>query len=797
MENDSRNKYTSEETVEFSFREFFNLCLDKWYWFLICAAFAVGIALFYIYRKQPEYNRYEQILINDQDTGGNISDVSGAFSTLGLFSKNTNVFNELLTMTSPAVLYEVADSLQLDMNYSEKDGLRAKTLYGKNLPFKVDMLDIDKQGEASFRMRLEPNGDMELFKFRRRTPEELIKYKEEIKVPAGTTMITTPIGLVKISSNPEYIPDGKDKTKILNISKIPMQSTVELYGAKLSGDLADDDADVIELSIDDVSVQRAVDILNCILLVYNQNYLRDKNRMSNATSKFIQERLNVIQQELTDVDNSIAAYKRDKGIPDVQAQLTAAMELGAKMEEELIQTSNELSVAKYMKEFLVKNDDINTVLPANLGVRSGELSLQINAYNELLMNRNTIANNSSDSNPLVKSYDQQLRQMRKAIEASVNNSIANLQEQVAYMSQEIGERNSVMANSPETYLPLLTEERQRMVKQDLYLFLLQKQEENELTQKFTTDNIRVITPPVGSLKPVSPKKGLIIIVALILGFGIPIILLYYLEATNTKVRNKKDLSPMIAPLTGEIPNIEGKGNLKKRINKNPLQKKEEAPFKVVEEGKRDIVNEAFRVIRGNIDFMSGKKTTSEVIMLTSLQPGSGKSFISLNLALSFAIKGKKVLIIDCDLRHASSSMIVGSPSEGISSYLTGNVSDWRTLVVNSKETPGVSVLPVGKIPPNPAELLEDGKLQELVEQARKDYDIIFLDCPPVNIVVDSQIIAPLADITLFIVRTGLFDKSDIKELNAFYREKKYKNISVILNGTEIEKNRYSHYGNYQ
>lgn len=793
----SKGKET-EEVVDFNFQEFFRFCINKWYWFLLCASCAVGIALFYIYRAQPQYNRYEQILIDDQSSSGGVGEVASTFSDLGLFSKNTNVYNELLALTSPAVMYQVADSLQLDMNYAVRDGLRAKTLYGNNLPFRVDMLDIDNQGSASFRIDKDRDGNMRLYRFRKMEGEKEVKYKEEIKVGPGTELVVTPIGRLKFSANPDYIAPAKEKDMVINIWKMPMQNTVELYSKKLVGDLADQDADVIELSIDDVSVQRATDILNYVLIVYNNNWISDKNRMALATSKFIDERLRVIQAELGEVDETIAEYKKKTGNPDIQAQLKASLELGGKLQENLIYTSNELSVAKYMQEFLVENDNLNTVMPMNLGIASADLTSQIAEYNELLMSRNSILNNSSESNPLVQNYNAQLRQLRSAIVHSVDNRVKNLQTSLQNLQGEKGRMTSSMANVPEEYLPLLSEERQQEIKQRLYLFLLQKREENELTQKFSADNIRMITPPVGPLSPVKPKKGLIIIVALIIGFGAPFIILYYLETSNTTVRSKRDLETLMPPFSGEIPQVGAKTNLKALANQRLLKKREEkAPMAVVEEGKRDVVNEAFRVIRGNLDFMSGKATGHQVIMLTSFNPGSGKSFIAYNLGMSYSIKGKKVLIIDCDLRHGSASMYVGSPNKGITSYLTGNTNDWESLVIKTQSSPNLSILPVGKIPPNPAELLEDDRMEKLIEEAKKDYDIVILDCPPVNIVVDSQILAPYADRTLFVVRAGLLQKSALKELNEFYEEKKFKNISVILNGTEATRSRYYTYGNYQ
>lgn len=796
----TNNTTNNEEITDFNFKEFLRFCLNKWFWFVICMAFSVGISLFYIYRKQPEYRRYEQILVNDQDSGGGIGEISNAFSTLGLFSKNSNVYNEILTITSPAVMYQVVDSLQLDMNYSLRDGLRAKTLYGSNLPFIVEMPDISELESAGFRIRLEPDGSMELFKFVKSSENKKIKYKEEIKVSPGQSSVVTPIGRVTLLPNPRYVPDGVDESKVISVWKMPTQNSVELYSQKFSADLADQDADVIEMSIEDVSVERATDILNYVLLVYNQDWINDKNKMAVATSAFIDERLKIIQAELGNVDQSIADYMKRTGMPNVEAAIKANLEMNSKMEQDLIKVSNNLSMAKYMQEFLKENPGINTVLPVNLGIEAGDLTAQIIAYNDLLLARDNVLNNSSESNPLVKSYNQQLIAMRSAIEKSVDNKVANLQTSENHLKKEINKSTNQLSNTPEVSLPMLSEERQQAVKEALYLFLLQKREENELTMKFTADNMRIITPPVGPLKPVSPKKGLIIIVACILGLGVPLILVYYLEASNTTVRNKKDLTLVKMPFTGEIPQVGKKQDLNALKDRLPIFKKakdEKPPLAVVEEGKRDVVNEAFRVIRGNIDFMTGKKAGSQVIMLTSFNPGSGKSFITYNLAMSFCLKGKKVLIIDCDLRHGSSSMYVGMPKTGLTSYLTGNTTDWHSLVVKTIANPNLSILPIGKIPPNPAELLEDGKLNNIVEEARKEYDVIFLDCPPVNIVVDTQIVAPLADRTLFVVRAGLLEKSALKELNEFYEEKKFNNMSVILNGTEAVHSRYYTYGNYQ
>ena len=794
-----KNRTEDTEVSDFNLKDFFKICIHKWFWFAICLVVSVGIALFYIYTRQPKYERYEQILVNEQESNGGLDDISNAFSSLGLFSKNTNVYNELITMTSPAIMYAVADSLQLDMNYLERDGLRYKTLYGKTLPFRINLPDIAPQEAASFKISIEDNGDMSFYKFQRILPDGKIKYKDRVILKKGEKEIDSPIGKILLSPNPDFVSVAKSPVKEMKVSKMPMQETVEEYCRILKGDLVDQDADVIELLIEDVSVQRAEDILKYILIVYNQNWIRDKNRMAIATSAFIDDRLKVIQAELGDVDKNIADYMKKTGTPDLKTAIEMNLELSSKVEEELIKTSNELSVARYMKDFLEQNDNIETILPINLGLEGVQLNSQIVAYNELVLTRNNVLNNSSLSNPLVQNYGKQLLNMRGAILNSVNNLVSSLQTSVNNLRREIATQTNTLSSVPEKNLPLLSEERQQEVKEALYLFLLQKREENELSQKFSADNIRVITPPVGSLKPVSPRKALIIIIAGIIGLGVPILLIYFLEILNTTVRNKDDLDSLIIPFAGEIPQVGKKTNLKSLAKKSPLHKikDEKPPLSVVESGKRDVVNEAFRVVRGNLDFMKGKDSESQAIMITSFNPGSGKSFVAYNLALSYCLKNKKVLIIDCDLRHGSSSMYVGMPKKGLADYLSGSVQEWTGLVVRDEGNQNLDILPIGKIPPNPAELLENGRLKEIIEEAKKKYDLIFLDCPPVNIVVDTQVVAEWADRTIFVIRAGLLERSALKELNAFYEEKKFRNLCVILNGTEAIHSRYYTYGNYQ
>lgn len=787
------------DVADFSLKEFVEACFSKWWWFVISLVTVMGLAVLFIKTREPQYERSEQVLVKDQDGGSSgMGDIAGAFSSFGLGTGNANVNNELISLTSPAIMYEVSKRLRLYMDYQTPGRFHKVTLYGTTLPVTVDFVDIGSQDGAEAVVILHPDGSRTLKKFKKPTPDGVEKYDGEVVMPKGSRVVKTPLGKVVITQNPRYTGGPIEEDMEIEVSKASMQASVETYGSKLTGDLVDPDAEVIDLSVKDVSVERAVDVLNMILTVYTENWINDKNKLAVATSAFIDERLAVIQRELGDVDSSIAKYQASTGTSSLSATANISLHKEAEMDSRIVSLENQLEMTHYMLEYLKDPANKYSVAPLNIGVGSTEIEGHVAQYNTLLLTRNNLADNSSASNPLVVDYDVQLDGMRESLIQSVTAQISNLERVVKSARAEKGKAKGEMLSTPGKVLPLLSEERQQKVKESLYLFLLQKREENELGQKFTADNLRVISPPMGSLKPVSPKKMMILAIAFIFAMGGPMALLYMVKAGDTKVRGRKDLESVTMPFAGEIPQVGKRGNLKTNANKKRGRLKDEkAPLAVVEEGKRDVVNEAFRVIRSNMDFMSGKKQGCKVVLFTSFNPGSGKSFISYNLALSFALKQKRVLLIDCDLRHGSASMFVGMPQKGMTDYLTEHIDSWESLVMTSPANSNLSILPIGKIPPNPAELLEGDRLKALIEKAREGYDYVFLDCPPVNIVVDTQIVAPYADSTMFVVRAGLLERSAIRELNEIYEEKKFNHIALVLNGTDTAHSRYYTYGNYQ
>lgn len=801
MEENIIRTQVSEEEEVFSLKDFLTQCLAKWQWFFASVVIFCCIGVFYILRQQPVYSRSMAVLIQDQDGGGGVSDISNAFSSMGLVASNTNVNNELISLTSPAVMYEVIQRLGLDVNYNAPGRFHKTTLYGTTLPLTVKFLDLEEQQGAGFTAELLDDGGVKLSDFYLATPDGKEEIEKELTVKPGFNPVQTPVGKVVISPNGKYIPaKGKKakKVKEIMVERTGMQNSVEAYSALVKGDLADKDADVIDLSMKDVSAQRAVDVLNAIVEVYNENWVHDKNKIAVATSNFIDDRLRLIESELGDVDNDIFKFKSENRVPDLEEAAKIQMKQSTDMSNKMLEVTNQMAMSIYLRDYLNNPSNAKNVIPVNTGIGSNTLETQISNYNNLLLNRNTLAASSSDSNPLVVDYDAQIKGLREAIVNAINAQIVSLNTTLRNMQGAKGTAEGQLASGPTQAKYLLSVERQQKVKESLYLYLLQKREENELTQTFTAYNTRIITPPTGSLLPVAPKKSMILMVCFLLGLCVPGVALYISEATNTKVRNRKDLDKMSVPFVGEIPFVGKKSMMdvvRKVFPKKKSSRELEKVLVAVKDGSRDVVSESFRIVRGNLDFMIRDQKACNVIMVTSFNPGSGKSFISFNLASSFALKGKKVLVVDGDLRHGSVSQFVNMPSKGISSYLTGNTNNWRQLVVPVTSHDGMFVMPIGHRPPNPAELLDNGRIGEFIKEAREDYDYIFIDCPPTDIVVDTQIVERYVDRTIFVVRAGLLDRKMVADIDAIYRNKRFKQMSIVLNGTDTH-NKSKAYGVY-
>lgn len=767
------NKTEQKQTEDLiRLQDLLYLCLFRWRWFVISLFITISIATFYILTTPPIYIRSASILIKEDSKSQSISsDVASMFADFGLSQPNTNVNNELIAIQSPSIILETVKRLHLDVNYQIKDSFYKKVLYGPDLPITVSFADLADNESAELVIKLLADGTFECSDF---TSDNKDIANNVIKGKFNDT-IDTPLGKIIVVPTSYYT---KNEMPLIYISRTNLYSATDLFKQNLTASLSEEKATVIDLSYKDVSTQRAEDVLNTLISVYKENWVKDRNLITVSTSLFITDRLSGIERELGDVDEDISSYKRQNLVPDVEAASSMYMAQSRETSNLMLDLNTRLSMARYMRNHLMTSTNNNQLIPANSGIESASVENQITEYNTIQLQRNNLVSNSSEQNPLVVDLDQSLQSMRKAIVSSIDNLIVTLNTQTKNLQSNEQETTAQIAANPDQAKYLLSVGRQQKVKEALYLFLLQKREENELSQAFIAYNTRMITSPYGNLNSIAPQKRNILLVAFVLGLLIPVVIIFIRENTNSTIRGRKDLDNLILPFIGEIPLFYPQ----KRGWRFWKQQPEESKVVVKEENK-DVINEAFRVLRTNLEFMTAKKDNLNVIILTSFNPGSGKTFLTINMAISLAIKGKKVLVIDGDLRYASTSSFVNSPKQGLSDYLGKQIDNiYDTIIVDEKYT-NLSILPVGTIPPNPTELLFDERLETLINDMRSKYDYIFIDCPPIDIVADTQIIERLADRTLFVVRAGLLERSMLSDLNNIYKEERFKNMALILNGT--------------
>lgn len=782
MANNNQNS-EGKRTVRLS--DVIKITLHHWPWIVLSVVVCVSLATFYVLRSQPTYKRFSQIVIKDDSGGSSLGSQLSAFAGMGMLGSSTNIRDEINKLQSPDLMETVVRRLNLDMNYSLPGKFHDKIVYGDSLPVVVTLSDFTDADAASFKLEVAKNGDITLSDVVRsteRNPEPVMfDFVQKTPIKFGIPA-KTPLGQFLVTTGPAYVP-GQEYTVM--VDRQPIIAAANDYSGKIDIQLQDQWANTIEFTAVDNDLQRADDLLTNMVKVYNENWIQNQNETSKSTNKFISERLVAIERDLSGVDSDIADYQSTNLVPDLVLTTTRYMQTDQKAEELVLNLNNRLQVTKFLKQYLDNPANRNTVLPANVGIESPAIEKQIAEYNKQLLERDRLVTNSSEHHPLLVSMDSQLDNMYSAIKTSVNNEISSLTEQLRNVRGVKGEATSKIANSPVQAKHLLSVERQRKVMESLYTFLLQKREENELTQVFTPSNTEVIAKPFGDLMPVSPKKKLIVAFAFLFGFCLPFGVTFVKEVTNTKVRSKKEIEELSIPLIGEIPWWRDRKGDKERKAAGMDERI------VVEPSNRNIINDVFRVLRTNVNFLTkndgvidGQRKRGSVIMMTSIDANNGKSFVSANLAVSLALREKKVIVIDGDLRHGSTSELIGSPAKGISDFLSGGVSDWRPLVVTDGSMQGADVLPVGHFPPNPTELLEVDRFSEMVIEMSREYDYVIIDCPPVNAMADARIIEKISDRCIFVVRIGHLERENLPELEKLYKNKEYKNMSVILNGIQ-------------
>lgn len=765
-------------------QEYLFLCLQHWYWFVISITVCMAIGYIYVKRTAPIYRKSASILIKTDSQGRSTSANAAVFEDLGINTGSSPVGDEVQIIRSPDLMRDVVSRLKLNVIYSTEGKFRTIDRYGSFLPVQVSMPDVKDDETASFKINLSPDGE---FNISDMTLRGRAINHAPIKGAMGATL-KTPLGRIIVTPAKGY---SGDENLEINV----YHSTVKDRAAGLLGglnvEIDNNSWNMVNMTYTDTSPERAQDILIQLIASYNDRWMRDKRTLADNSSKFIDDRIQLLQRELGSVEDDISSYKSANLVPDVDAAASIYMSQATQASMALKDLRDQEYMAKYIRTYLRNSENVNKLLPTTSGV-SANLSNMIAQYNTKILERNSLVTQSSTSNPLVTELDQTLAAMRGALIASIDNEIVSIDAQIRSQEGLTSSATSKIASNPKQAKYLLSVERQQKVKESLYLYLLQKREENQLNQAFTSYNTRIVREPDGSNGPIAPNSSNIMLTSFLIGLAIPALLIFQREITVHVVRGRRDIKDMKTPLAGELP-LHSKKQKLPRVNQ---ANKDPRAVVAVRENCRNSINEAFRVLRTNLEFMFGNNSTSKVVMLTSANPGSGKTFVTYNLAKSFAIKGKKVIVLDLDMRKGSLSKYIDAPEIGISDYLADRYNDVPKLIHRVADCPNLSVIPVGTIPPNPTELLFSDRMHALIEDLRVHYDYIFIDCPPIEVVADSTIISKFADYTLFVMRAGVLDLSMLPVIDELYDKGTYPNLSVVLNGTINPRNSYARrYGN--
>ena len=745
--------------------DLFMYLASQWKWFLLSILICGGIAWYNYARAPLVYFRSATVIIKDP---------SNKASTSGLdrfdnFINKVNVANEILQFRSKKLMREVVQRVHADVSYQIKDGLRSNELYNES-PVLVSLSDALPEQSFSFTMTLKDAKTVTLSDF------SGIEAKPSYEVALNDTVaIIEGMNVVVTATN--YLRDSWLNTPI-RVQKLPVESMVNYYKNALGIQQEEEEASILTLALKDSSPARAEDVLNTLITVYNEEAIKEKNQVAVNTANFINERLIIIERELGNVESNLESFKQRNQIVDIASSAGMYMTESQKYNADAMELETQLRLANFIKDYLTDPSKETDLIPSNTGISDMNIENQISLYNAAKLKRDHLIDDSSVNNPVVQELNNSLRAMKQSIIRAVDNMIVSLN-----VKRNDAQNREMRAQDRVTAIPtkerqMLSIERQQKIKEALYLFLLNKREENALSQAMADNNARVIDGAEGSNAPISPNRNRILLLGLLVGIALPGAVCLAILFMDTRVHGRKDIEGATSvPYLGEIP-----------LDKEAMKDHRKKVMAVKEQGD-DIVSEAFRILRTNMAFLSKKDKPAQVITFTSFNIGAGKTFIARNLSMSLAYMKKRVVMVDLDIRKGTLSRHFGHYHVGVTNYLSDNTVKVDDIIQHQE---GFDLIPAGILAPNPAELLMDNRLDELMSELRTRYDYIIADNVPVGLIADATIANRIADLTIFVVRAGKLDRRQLPDIEKLYQEKKLKNMALVLNGANPERHGYGY-----
>ncbi|PTX44472.1 capsular exopolysaccharide synthesis family protein [Christiangramia gaetbulicola] len=766
MSQSNHNNRPQEEEIDL--REELERYLKHWPWFVLGVLVCVVLAFTYLKVTTPTYHTLASIIIKDEK-GKSPSSEMAAFADLGLLGGMgaASIENEIGILRSKRMMTNVVKALNLNVTYFNEDAIKSPELY-RNTPYFVQVLKMEEKALSQFSREAGNN-----FRFIKGTGNEFqlinTETEEVYKGKIGQPM-EIPFADIILVENTEYgLGEDPDFPELV-IKFSNIESVVSNYRSKLQINLTDKNSSLIELGLDDSVKEKAQDILDQLIFEYNQEAIEDKNLVARNTATFIDERLQIINEELDSVETGKEEFKEANQLTNIEAESEMFIENVSDYNKKEQEIGTQLELANTMISYL-KSDSGSDLLPANLGIQEQSVNASIEEYNNLVLERNRILSGSTEKNPVVKRLNSQIEQIRGNVLASFERLRSNLQ-----VSQQELEKQGSVINSKISAVPAKERqyrgiERQQNIKESLYLFLLQKREENSLSLAVTAPKAKIVDRAYSSVGAVSPKPKIILLAAFILGLLIPFLAIYLKTLLSNKVKSREDLEKQAKqiPVVGEIPRVEKKAS--EMILKND----------------RSVLAESFRILHTNLQYLlvnTADKQRGNTIFVTSTVKGEGKTLVSFNLAVTLANTNKRVLLVGADLRNPQLQRFEVDAREhiGVSDYLAKGDLKLKDLIRESNTgNPNLQLLPSGTIPPNPSELWRRNKTGEMFEELETMYDYVIVDTAPSLLVTDTFLINKWADLTLYVVRAGYTEKKLLQFAVDSKNDGKFSDLSFVLN----------------
>lgn len=777
----------NESNSSFDFATLYRTIVLNWYWFVLSLIIFGSLGAIYLRYATPMYQSTAKLLIKDESNSNRRGSSLQNMSNLGIISNSTGIDNEMEILTSHSIAEDAIRDLKLYVNYTTKGRVKDIILY-RNQPLNVDV-DQAHLERLNAPINLSITRDSLTYTvtgtYYVPTNDNSNEgpYSINRKFTSLPATIATRAGIITISPNYGHSLKNGD---VLNVSILSPTMASNKYVNELQVAQTAKSTSIAQLQLTDEVPQRSLDYLKQLAIVYNRQANEDKNTIALRTDKFINDRLGKINAELGKTEGQLQNYKQQNGI--VELKMNAGNSVANQNSSELKLAEVETQIELFntiAREVESSSRNLSQVIPSNVGLDDQSSTTLINKYNELVLERNRLLRSASESSPVVEPLTAQIRELNGNIRRAIGAARQNLQIQRDAVLAQVNKFNEQVAETPQQERMLTQIDRQQEVKSGLYLMLLQKREENNISLAATADKGKLIDDPQ-LLGKISPKSTSIMLVALLIGLALPVLVILILQFFRYKIEGHDDVArltklPIIADVAIASNKAKGKADI------------------VVHENQNNQMEEIFRSMRTNLQFML--KEGQKVVLFTSSTSGEGKTFNAANLSVSFGLLGKKVILIGLDIRRPRLAELFGinDHKHGITNLLVKDnptIEDIQEQILPSGVNKNLDLLMAGPIPPNPAELIARNSLDIIINLLKERYDYIMIDTAPVGLVTDTLQIARVADASIYMCRADYTPKSSFNLINALANEKKFPNMAVVLNGIDMSKRKYSYYYGY-